>query len=246
MSGTKPNEQVTSMTRTAAGLSAGAKTSEIRTLEAELVERARGRDEGALREIMQANNRRLYRLARGILRSDSEAEDVVQETYVRAFTHLDGFRGESGLSTWLSRIAINEALGRARSTRPHVELGSVPEAALEAQIIKFPASPAGDPERTMAQREIQRVVERAIDELPDVFRMVFVARVMEGMNIEETAELLGVKPETVKTRLHRARTMLRENVEKEIGPVVMDAFPFAGWRCERLTVSVLKRLGSGG
>ncbi|MGR4930090.1 RNA polymerase sigma factor [Bradyrhizobium sp. CAR08] len=234
------------MPRIAAGLSAGAKTSEIRTLEAELVERARGRDEAALREIMQANNRRLYRLARGILRSDSEAEDVVQETYVRAFTHLDGFRGESGLSTWLSRIAINEALGRARSARPQVELGSVPEPTLEAQIIKFPASPPGDPERTMAQREIQRVVERAIDELPDVFRMVFVARVMEGMNIEETAELLGVKPETVKTRLHRARTMLRDNVEKEIGPVVMDAFPFAGWRCERLTVSVLKRLGIGG
>ena len=122
----------------------------------------------------------------------------------------------------------------------------MPEAALEAQIIKFPVSPAGDPERTMAQREIQRVVERAIDELPDVFRMVFVARVMEGMNIEETADLLGVKPETVKTRLHRARTMLRENVEKEIGPVMMDAFPFAGWRCERLTEAVLKRLGIGG
>ena len=220
------------MQRIAAGLSAGTRSSE-----AELIDRARGRDEAALREIMQANNRRLYRLARGILRNDSEAEDVVQETYVRAFTHLDGFRGESGLSTWLSRIAINEALGRVRSARPHVEL--------DAQIIKFPVSPAGDPERTMAQREIQRVVERAIDELPDVFRMVFVARVMEGMNIEETADLLGVKPETVKTRLHRARTMLRENVEKEIGPVVMDAFPFAGWRCERLTVSVLKRLGSG-
>ena len=105
------------MQRTAAGLSAGARASE-----AELVDRARGRDEAALREIMQANNRRLYRLARGILRSDSEAEDVVQETYVRAFTHLDDFRGESGLSTWLSRIAINEALGRARSRKPHVEL----------------------------------------------------------------------------------------------------------------------------
>ena len=234
------------MQRTAAGLSAGAKTPEMRASEADLVDRARGRDEVALREIMQANNRRLYRLARGILRSDSEAEDVVQETYVRAFTHLDGFRGESGLSTWLSRIAINEALGRVRSAKPHVELGAVPEEALEAQIIKFPLSPAADPERTMAQREIQRVVERAIDELPDVFRMVFVARIMEGMNIEETADLLGVKPETVKTRLHRARTMLRENVEKEIGPVMMDAFPFAGWRCERLTEAVLKRLGVSG
>src|SRR5215468_5790948 len=97
-----------------AGLTANARTSE-----AELIDGARARDEAALRLIMQANNRRLYRLARGILRNDSEAEDVVQETYVRAFTHLDGFRGESGLSTWLSRIAINEALGRARGRRPH-------------------------------------------------------------------------------------------------------------------------------
>ncbi|WFU45203.1 RNA polymerase sigma factor [Bradyrhizobium sp. CB82] len=214
--------------------------------EAELVERARARDEAALRAIMQANNRRLYRLARGILRNDSEAEDVVQETYVRAFTHLDGFRGESGLATWLSRIAINEALGRMRSRKVQVEIGALPEATLEAQIIQFPVSSgAGDPEKFMAQREIQRVVEHAVDELPDVFRMVFIARVMEGMNVEETAELLGIKPETVKTRLHRARAMLRENVEKKIGPVVMDAFPFAGQRCERLTEVVLKRLGVG-
>lgn len=212
--------------------------------EAELVRRAQARDEAALRAIMQANNRRLYRLARGILRNDAEAEDVVQETYVRAFTHLDGFRGESGLSTWLSRIAINEALGRVRGQKPHVELESVPEATLEAQIIQFPISSA-DPEKSMAQREIQRVVEHAVDELPDVFRMVFIARVMEGMSMEETATLLGVKPETVKTRLHRARSMLRENVEKKIGPVVMDAFPFAGHRCERLTETVLKRLGIG-
>ncbi|WGD50487.1 RNA polymerase sigma factor [Bradyrhizobium sp. CB1650] len=223
--------------RTAPGISA-------RTSEAELIDRARARDEAALRLIMQANNRRLYRLARGILRSDSEAEDVVQETYVRAFTHLDGFRGESGLSTWLSRIAINEALGRARGRKSHVEWGALPEATLNAEIIQFPLSSAlGDPEKSMAQREIQRVVEHAVDELPEAFRMVFIARVMEGMNVEETAELLGVKPETVKTRLHRARTMLRENVEKKIGPVMMDAFPFAGQRCERLTEAVLRRLG---
>src|SRR5215813_8212564 len=140
---------------------------DARSSETELIERARGRDEAALREIMQANNRRLYRLARGILRSDSEAEDVVQETYVRAFTHLDGFRGESGLSTWLSRIAINDALGRVRSRKVHVELGALPEATLHAQIIQFPvSSAAGDPEKTMAQREIQRVVEHAVDELP--------------------------------------------------------------------------------
>jgi RNA polymerase sigma-70 factor (ECF subfamily) len=96
----------------------------------------------------------------------------------------------------------------------------------------------------MAQREIQQVVEHAIDELPEAFRIVFITRVMEGMNVEETAELLGLKPETVKTRLHRARAMLRESVERKIGPIVMDAFPFAGRRCERLTEAVLRRLGA--
>jgi RNA polymerase sigma-70 factor, ECF subfamily len=210
----------------------------------ELVQRAIGRDEAAIRSIMQANNRRLYRLARGILRNDSEAEDVVQETYVRALTHLQDFRGDSSLATWLSRIAMNEALGRLRRQRPGIELSSLPPGALEAQIIQFPHSaPSEDPEKTMAQREIQRVVEHAIDELPDNFRIVFITRVIEGMNVEETAEILGLKPETVKTRLHRARGMLRENVEKKIGPVVMEAFPFAGKRCERLTTAVLKRLG---
>jgi RNA polymerase sigma-70 factor (ECF subfamily) len=211
--------------------------------EAELVARARERDEAAIRSIMQANNRKLYRLARGILRNDSEAEDVVQETYVRAFTHLQDFRGDSSLATWLARIAMNEALGRLRRQRPAVEWSSIPPATLEAQIIQFPHSGLSeDPEKSMAQREIQHVVEHAIDQLPEAFRIVFITRVIEGMNVEETSEILRLKPETVKTRLHRARAMLRENVEKKIGPVVMEAFPFAGRRCERLTEAVLKRL----
>jgi RNA polymerase sigma-70 factor, ECF subfamily len=218
----------------------------VETGDAELVRRARVRDEVAIRSIMQSNNRRLYRLARGILRNDSEAEDVVQETYVRAFTHLDSFRGDSSFATWLARIAMNEALGRLRRQRPGVEWTSLPPGVLEAQIIPFPLSAPSDPEKTMAQREIQDVVEHAIDDLPGAFRMVFITRVIEGMNVEETAEILGLKPETVKTRLHRARTMLRDNVEKKIGPVVMEAFPFAGKRCERLTDTVLKRLGVAG
>ncbi|MBI5260707.1 MAG: RNA polymerase sigma factor [Bradyrhizobium sp.] len=218
----------------------------LATTDAELVRRAKAREEAAVRAIMQGNNRRLYRLARGVLRNDSDAEDVVQETYVRAFTHLDSFRGDSSLSTWLSRIAINEALGRLRRRRLSVELGELPQDVLEAQIIQFPlSSVSGDPEKSMAQREIQRVVEHAIDELPEPFRLVFIARVMEGMNVEETAALLELKPETVKTRLHRARSLLRDHVERKIGPVVLEAFPFAGHRCERLTEAVLKRLGMG-
>jgi RNA polymerase sigma-70 factor, ECF subfamily len=215
--------------------------------DADLVRRAMAREEAAVRAIMQANNRRLYRLARGILRNDAEAEDVVQETYVRAFGHLESFRGEASLSTWLARIAINEALGRLRGRRFSVEIGTVPEEALQAQIIQFPLSAApSDPEKSMAQREIQRVVEHAIDELPEPFRLVLIARVMEGMSVEDTAALLELKAETVKTRLHRARAMLRENVERTIGPVVMEAFPFAGRRCERLTEAVLRRLGLTG
>jgi RNA polymerase sigma-70 factor (ECF subfamily) len=211
--------------------------------DAELIRRTLAREEAAARAIMTANNRRLYRLARGILRDDAEAEDVVQETYVRAFTHLAQFRGDSRLSTWLARIAINEALGRLRRDRPAVELSLLPQGGANAEIIPFPLATTDDPEKSMAQREIREVVERAIDELPDVFRLVFIARVIEGLNLEETADLLGIRPETVKTRLHRARAMLRDNVERKIGPVVLDAFPFAGQRCARLTAAVLQRLG---
>jgi len=216
---------------------------EVSLSDAELVERALIRDEAAVRAILKANNRRLYRLARGILRNDHEAEDVVQETYVRAFTHLADFRGASSLATWLSRIAMNEALGRLRRQRPGVELNTLRESSLEAEIIPFPLTPAADdPEKSMARREIQTVVEAAIDELPELFRLVFIARIVEGMSVEETADTLELRPETVKTRLHRARTMLRDNVEKKIGPLVMEAFPFAGRRCDTLTEAVLKRL----
>lgn len=210
----------------------------------ELERRALARDNTAFRTIMERHNRRLYRVARSILRNDSEAEDVVQEAYVNAFTHLNGFRGESSLATWLSRIVMNEALGRLRRERPAVELDAVDAQGREAQIIQFPQTGAADdPERTMAQREILRLVEQATDNLPEIFRVVFVTRVIEGMSIEETAELLGLQRETVKTRLHRARRLVREQLDKQIGPVLMDAFPFAGRRCERMTTAVMKRLG---
>lgn len=215
--------------------------------EAELVRRALGRDQTAFRAIMERHNRRLYRVARSILRNDSEAEDVVQEAYVNAFTHLDCFRGDSSLATWLSRITMNEALARLRRECPAVELDAFEAQRTEAQIIQFPQTGApDDPERTMAQREILQLVERAADNLPEIFRIVFVTRVIEGMSVEETAALLGLQPETVKTRLHRARRLVREQLDEQIGPVLMDAFPFAGRRCERLTNAVMERLGFAG
>jgi RNA polymerase sigma-70 factor, ECF subfamily len=212
--------------------------------DAELVKRALVRDGGAFRDIMQKHNRRLYRLARGILRNDADAEDAVQDAYVSAFTNLGGYRGESTLATWLSRIVINQALGRLRRRRATADFVAPDSARSEAELIQFPLTTSqGDPERTMAQRQILELVERATDNLPAAFRLVFVTRVIEGMSVEETSELLGIKPETVKTRLHRARQLVREQLDKQIGPVLMDAFPFAGRRCERMTEAVMKRLG---
>jgi len=214
------------------------------TEEAELVERARRRDAAAIRMLVKRHNQRLYRLARSILRNDSDAEDALQEAYVHAFANLNTFRGESRFGTWLARIVLNEAIGFVRRRKPTVDISVVAEISTEnAQIIPFPAAEVRDnPETLMARNQIRTLLEGAIDKLPEGFRTVFVARVVEGMSVEETAELLGILPQTVKTRLHRARALLRNEIERRVGPALNDAFPFAGSRCERFTERVLARL----
>ncbi|MEK1886440.1 MAG: RNA polymerase sigma factor [Phyllobacterium sp.] len=207
----------------------------------QLVRHALTRDGDAFRAIMRAHNRQLYRIARGIVRNDAEAEDIVQEAYVRAFAHLDSFRGDSSLATWLSRIVINEALGRLRKQRRTTAVAA--RCVEDTKVIQFPLRATDDPERTMAQRQLLQLVEKATDKLPNTYRIVFVARVIEGLSIDETARLLDIRPQTVKTRLHRARRLVRKQLDEEIGPVMLDAFPFAGQRCERLTAAVIKRLG---
>lgn len=136
--------------------------------DAELVRRVLARDTDAFRTIMQRHNRRLYRIARSVLRNNTEAEDAVQEAYVSAFTHLSSYRGESSLAAWLSRITMNEALGRLRHRRPTVDIATLEETRSEAEIIQFPLSAQNDdPERTMAQRQILQLVEQATDDLPE-------------------------------------------------------------------------------
>jgi len=214
--------------------------------DATLMERARNRDETAVRLIMQRYNRLLYRVARGVLNDEAEAEDVVQETYVRAFTHLDGFRGEAQLSTWLTRIALNEALGRLRRRRTMVSLNAVDAISDqgEARVIYLPsARQNSDPEAAAARAEVRRLLECAVDQLPDPFRMVFVLRDIEEMSTEETAAHLGLRPETVKTRLHRARRLLRQSLNRTLLSALADAFPCAGARCARITEAVLHKLG---
>jgi RNA polymerase sigma-70 factor (ECF subfamily) len=212
--------------------------------ESELLRRVRKSDESSIRAVIKLHNRRLYRIARSILRDDAEAEDAVQEGYLKAFSHFDEFRGDAGIGTWLCRIVMNEALGRLRRRRPTVDWSEMDEIERpSAEIIRLPVDPVRpDPERATAQRQIQQLLERAIDQLPEPFRIVLVARVVEEMSVEETATLLSLRPETVKTRLHRARALLRKAVEARIGPIFKDVFPFEDPRCARVADNVLRRL----
>jgi RNA polymerase sigma-70 factor (ECF subfamily) len=212
--------------------------------ERQLVGRARQKDRAAIRILIKQRHQRLYRIARGIVRDDSDAEDVLQEAYARAFAGLDGFRGEARFGTWLARIVINEALACLRRRRPMIDFTLVSEnVALSAQVIPFPSASHGkDPETTMAQNQIGALLERAIDRLPDGFREILIARLVEEMSVEETADAFGILPQTVRTRLFRARVLLRAEMEKHVGSVLGNAFPFDGRRCERLTDAVLARL----
>jgi RNA polymerase sigma-70 factor, ECF subfamily len=213
--------------------------------ETELVAYAKAGRREAFAALMQRGNQRLFRIARGVVRDESEAEDVLQEAYVRAFAKLSEFRGEASIYTWLTRIVLNEAHGRLRKRRDTVELSAI-EAAQEGRgrILMFPSAMASDdPERDAALAETRRLLERAVDDLPEAFRLVFIMREVEGCSIAETTTNLNIKAETVKTRLHRARRMLRESLDTQLASALTGAFPFLGARCQRITDAVLQRMG---
>lgn len=215
--------------------------------EAELVERARRGEREAFRAIMQRCNQRLFRTARSVVRDDNEAEDVLQEAYLRAFAAIGRFRGEAGILTWLTRITLNEARGRLRRRRSVVDIDEIEAAqAGRGQVLAFPAAGmATDPEADAARAQMRRLLESAVDELPEAFRTVFIMRDVEECSIEETAASLGLKPETVKTRLHRARRQLRRALDEKLSASLGSAFPFLGARCQSITDKVLARMASG-
>jgi RNA polymerase sigma-70 factor (ECF subfamily) len=207
--------------------------------EPDLAAFARAGDREAFGAIMQRCNQRLFRIARAVVRDDAEAEDVLQEAYTRAFAAIAGFRGEAGIATWLTRIVLNEAHGRLRARRPTAELEEVET----AQVLQFPGRNAPeDPEADAARAQIRRILEHAVDALPEPFRLVFILREVEELSVEETAEHLGIRPETVKTRLHRARRRLREALDARLADVMVGAYPFLGARCARITEAVLRRM----
>jgi RNA polymerase sigma-70 factor (ECF subfamily) len=188
--------------------------------------------------LMRRHNERLYRAARAIVKDDSEAEDVMQQAYVNAYSHLRQFDGRSAFSTWLTRIAVHEALARARKRRRYTNMDIEDISAVE-----FPApAQVSNPERLAFARELAVVMEAAIDRLPDGNREVFVLRQVEGISTAEAAAVLSVSEDVVKTRLSRARAALRRDLQAYADAAASSAFPFARPRCDRVVAAVLARI----
>ena len=190
--------------------------------------------------LMRRHNQRLYRAARAIVPDEREAEDVVQQAYVNAYTNLRQFDGRAQFSTWLTRIAVHEAIARARRKGRYTTLDPEAPANVE-QIMAYQSAP--DPERQAFGRELAGLIESAIDALPDGCREVFVLRQIEGLNTAETADCLGVSEDAVKTRLSRARAALRQDLLERAGLAAQNAFSFQGARCDRIVATVLQRIG---
>jgi RNA polymerase sigma-70 factor (ECF subfamily) len=204
----------------------------------DLVAAIRRGETSAFEKLMRRYNQRLFRAARALLRDDAEAEDVVQETFVRAFRHLEEFEGRSRVATWLTRIAVNEALVRLKRAR-RFESASDDR---EGRMLRVESTRPG-PEDETGARELRAVLTAAIDALPDDLRSVFVLREVEGMSTLEAAEVLQLTSEAVRVRLHRARAALRKSVEKRLGEEVQGLFEFAGTRCDRVVARVFARIG---
>ena len=200
--------------------------------------------EAAFEDIMRRHNGRLFRVARAILKDDTEAEDALQDAYLDAYRHLQDFRGDAQLSTWLTRNVVNQSLMRLR--RQKRERVVVPfdrsEHQHDREEIDVPDEKAEAPSSAAMRAEVRRLLEDRIDQLPVAFRTVFVMREVEDMTVEETAECLGIPPATVRTRLFRARALLREALERDVDAATVDVFGFAGARCDRIVATVLSRI----
>jgi RNA polymerase sigma-70 factor (ECF subfamily) len=214
--------------------------------DAELVASIRSGDARAMEALMRRHNRALYRTARAILRDDAEAEDAVQEAYIQAYRALGSFRGESRLSTWLVRIAANEALMRRRRRMRAAEVIPIAAAGGGMDADREDATPDDTgPEGNALRGELRRLLEARIDALPEGYRAVFVLRALEEFSVEETAAALQLAQATVRTRFFRARSLLREALARDIDLTLDDAFSFAGERCDRIVAAVLQRIAAG-
>lgn len=216
------------------------------TSDAELSQRMAAGDTVTLERVMRRYNQSLYRAARSILKNEQEAEEAVQDAYLKGYRNISQFHGQAKLSTWLTRIVINEALIRQRKHQRRAAIIPIDvDAAVDsptAEDASMPNTTSASPEQDAERAEVRRLIERNIDKLPDAFRCVFVLRALEEMTVEETASCLGIAEATVRSRYFRARGLMRESIAHEIDLNHGDAFSFAGARCDRIVAGVLARL----
>jgi RNA polymerase sigma-70 factor, ECF subfamily len=212
--------------------------------DADVVRRVRTGDSALFEVLMRRHNQRVYRVARAVVKDEADVEDVMQQAYINAFTHLQQFEERSQFSTWLTRIVLHEAFNRRRKAQRSASLGagdSHPDEDRGDFMDSF-ESPAADPERQAYAHELTRVLEAAVDTLPETYRIVFMLRDVEGLSTQETGEALGLGAEAVKTRLHRARAMIRRAVTAQIGDVAPGTFQFHAPRCDRVVEATLAKL----
>ncbi|WP_442592749.1 RNA polymerase sigma factor [Parapusillimonas sp. JC17] len=210
-----------------------------------LAQRIAQGDRQAFIGLMRSLNQRMYRSARSILRNDADAEEAVQDAFYKAYCAMHRFHGNSALSTWLVRIVINESVHRLRKINHLAAWLEFKDEPLDGDIsmeTSTPLSVGGTPEQNLAGRQVRHILETRIDQLPDLFRMVFVLRAVEELSVEETAALLQIAPATVRSRYFRARRLLRESLGSMPKDALPESFSFAGDRCNRIVANVLARL----
>ena len=204
-------------------------------------------DSAEFEALMRQHNRMLFRTARAILHDDAEAEDVLQEAYIKAYGAMGSFRGEAKVSTWLARIVANEALQRLRKRNRRQAIVPLRSSDAIDEMNELPEEGMSQtPERAAGRAEMRKLLEMRIDALPDAYRPVFVLRAVEELSVEEVAEVLRIPPATVRTRFFRARSLLRESLAAEIDLACEDAFGFAGERCDRIVAAVMARIRAAG
>lgn len=218
-----------------------AATSFTPTSDEEIVRRVLLGERDLFEVLMRRHNPLVFRAIRGVLRDEARAEDAMQQAWLRAYTHLGEFAGESAFSTWLVRIALNEALGRLRADARLSVVANVPDA---EELLSEVSTPS--PELRASAREAVELVEQAIDQLPAPYRTVFVLREVEDMPGAEVAAALGISEEAVRVRLHRARLLLREDLFRRVRATARDAFPFLAPRCNRVVAEVMERIARTG
>jgi RNA polymerase sigma-70 factor (ECF subfamily) len=210
--------------------------------EIDLVRRIVAGDGAAFEQLMRRHNRRLFRVARAVLKDEAEAQDALQEAYLRAYRSIGQFRNDAALATWLSRLVLNECFGRLRRTARRQNVVPIQHCDVETEADDMSTDEHEAPDMTLGRLQIRQLLERKLDELPEAFRLVFTLRSIEELSVEEVAQCLTIPEATVRSRHFRAKGLLRESLAREIDIAERDIYEFGGQRCDQVVANVRQRL----